>query len=79
MGGLIFVDEIKFNIGSRFLRRMVAKWIIKLIKRYFDCEIELKLDELRFAYTDGDVVVKTDVELKMGRDEMYKIFEKVNK
>ena len=73
------MDEIKFNIGSRFLRRMVAKWIIKLIKRYFDCEIELKLDELRFAYTDGDVVVKTDVELKMGRDEMYKIFEKVNK
>ena len=73
------MDEIKFNIGSRFLRRMVAKWIIKLIKKYFDCEIEMKLDELRFAYTDGDVVVKTDVELKMGRDEMYKIFEKVNK
>ena len=73
------MDEIKFNIGSRFLRRMVAKWIIKLIKKYFDCEIEMKLEELRFAYTDGDVVVKTDVEIKMGRDEMYKIFEKVNK
>ena len=73
------MDEIKFNIGSRFLRRMVAKWIIKLIKKYFDCEIEMKLEELRFAYTDGDVVVKTDVEIKMGRDEMYKIIEKVNK
>lgn len=73
------MDEIKFNIGSRFLRRMVAKLLVKWIKRYFGCNTELKIDELRFGYTDGDVVVKTNVEVKIGRDDMYKIFEKIDK
>lgn len=74
----MFLDEIRFNIGSKFMRRLVAKILRKLIKRYLECDVELELEELRFAYTDGDVVVKTDIELKMNKKDISKIVNMID-
>jgi hypothetical protein len=75
---MIFMDELKLNLGSRFMRNIVSKLIVKYIKKHFNCNTELQLDELKISYRDGDVVIKTNLELKLNRHDVNKMLEKIN-
>ena len=72
------MDEIKFNVCSKFMRKMASKLIVKCVKRYFGCEADVNLEELKFAYVDGKIVLKTDVEIKMDKDDVKKIMSKIS-
>lgn len=72
------MDEMKINLGSRFMRNIVSKLIVKYIKKQFGCNTELQLDELKINYRDGDVVIKTNLELKLNRHDVNKMLEKIN-
>lgn len=72
------MDEMKLNLGSKFMRKMVSKIIAKMIYKKTGYKVSINLDELNVSYVDGDTVIKTDVELKMDSKEFKKILNKVD-
>lgn len=72
------MDEMKLNLGSKFMRKMVSKIIAKMIYKKTGYKVSINLDELNVSYVDGDTVIKTDVELKIDSKEFKKILNKVD-
>ncbi len=72
------MDELKLSLGSKFMRRLVSKWIVKYIRKHFECNTELDLEELKLTYLDGDVVIKTNLEFRLKRHDVKKILSKLD-
>lgn len=71
------MDEIKMNLGSKFMRKIAAKIIKGMVKKHFGVEIKIDLEELNVKYNNGDVILKTNVELQMDRYEFKKLISNV--
>ena len=71
------MDELKLNLGSKWMRKLASKLIVRFIKKYCEVDTELDLDELKISYVDGDVVIKTELELRMDAKESKKILSKL--
>jgi hypothetical protein len=71
------MDEMKLNLGSRWMRKLASKLIVKFIKKQFEIDTELELDELKFTYVDGDVVIKTELELRVNKHDAKKLLSKL--
>ncbi len=71
------MDEMKLNLGSRWMRKIASKLIVKFIKKQFEINTELELDELKFTYVDGDVVIKTELELRVNKHDAKKLLSKL--
>ena len=71
------MDEMKLNLGSRWMRKIASKLIVKFIKKQFEVNTELELDELKFTYVDGDVVIKTQLELRVNKHDAKKLLSKL--
>ena len=72
------MDILKLNLGSKLLRGIASKLIVKYIKKHFDCETQLQLNDLKLSYVDGDVIVKTDLQLKVNGDDVKKILAQID-
>ena len=72
------MDILKLNLGSKLLRGIASKLIVKYIKKHFDCDTELKLNDLKLSYVDGDVIVKTDLQLKVNGNDVKKILAQLD-
>ena len=71
------MDEMKLNLGSRWMRKLASKLIVKFIKKQFEIDTELELDKLKFTYVDGDVVIKTELELRVNKHDAKKLLSKL--
>lgn len=71
------MDEMKLNLGSRWMRKIASKLIVKFIKKQFEINTELELDELKFTYVDGDIVIKTQLELRVNKNDGKKLLSKL--
>ena len=71
------MDEMNLNLGSRWMRKLASKLIVRYLKKHFEVNTELDLDELKISYVDGDVVRKTELELRMNAKESKKILSKL--
>ena len=71
------MDEMNLNLGSRWMRKLASKLIVRYLKKQFEVNTELDLDELKISYVDGDVVIKTELELRMNAKESKKILSKL--
>ena len=71
------MDEMKLNLGSRWMRKMASKLIVRYLKKQFKVDTELELDELKISYVDGDIVIKTELELRVNAKESKKILSKL--
>ena len=71
------MDEMKLNLGSRWMRKIASKLIVKFIKKQFEINTELELDELKFTYVDGDIVIKTELELRVNKHDAKKLLSKL--
>ena len=69
------MDEMNLNLGSRWMRKLASKLIVRYLKKHFEVNTELDLDELKISYVDGDVVIKT--ELRMNAKDSKKILSKL--
>lgn len=72
------MDELKLNLGSKFMRGMVSKLISKYIYKKFGYRVEINLEALNVGMIDGDTVIKTNVELKMNSHEFRKAIKDFN-
>ena len=71
------MDEMNLNLGSRWMRKLASKLIVKFIKKQFEIDTELELDKLKFTYVDGDVVIKTELELRVNKHDAKKLLSKI--
>ena len=71
------MDEMKLNLGSRWMRKLASKLIVKFIKKQFEIDTELELDKLKFTYVDGDIVIKTELELRVNKHDAKKLLSKL--
>ena len=71
------MDEMKLNLGSRWMRKIASKIIVKFIKKQFEIDTELELDKLKFTYVDGDIVIKTELELRVNKHDAKKLLSKL--
>lgn len=72
------MDEMKMNLGSKWMRRIASKLIVRYIKKQFGCNTELELDQLKISYKDGDVVINTALELRVDKKDINKILNKID-
>lgn len=72
------MDIFKLNFGSKLVKGMITKIVVKYVKKHFGIDIELNLDQLDIDYNDGDMTVKTNLELKVNRKDMKKILTKID-
>lgn len=72
------MDEMKLNLGSRWLRKLAAKLVVKFIKKQFGVNSTLDLNELKITYINGDVVVRTNLEFRIDKQDSKKLLEKLD-
>lgn len=73
------MDEMKINLGSKFMRKIVSKFLAKQIQKKTGYKIDINLDELKINFENGDTTIKTNVELKMNSVEFTKLMKGVEK
>lgn len=72
------MDLFVLNLGSKWMKKLGAKLIMRYIRKHFECNTELKLEELKISYVDGDVVINTNLEMRMKKDDVQKILSKLD-
>lgn len=71
------MDLFKLNLGSKLMKKIAAKLIIKYIKKHFEVNPELELDQLEIKYVDGDAILRTSLELRVDKKEVKKLLRKL--
>ena len=72
------MDEMKLNLGSKFMRRLVSKLISKYLSKTLGYKVRIDLNKLNVNFDDGDTIIKTDLELRMDKHEFKKLISKVD-
>lgn len=72
------MDEMKLSLGSKWMRKIASKLLVKFIKKQFGVNTQLDLNELKITYLNGDVVIKTDLELRVNKQDSKKLLEKLD-
>ena len=72
------MDEMKLNLGSKFMRKLVSKLISKYLSKTLGYKVRIDLNKLNVNFDDGDTIIKTDLELRMDKHEFKKLISKVD-
>ena len=72
------MDEMKLNLGSKFMRKVASKLISKYLSKTLGYKIRIDLNNLNVNFEDGDTVIKTDLELRMNKHEFKKLISKID-
>ena len=69
------MDEMKLQLTTKFMRGIVSKLITKAIQKKYGCNIEVQLNNLAIDFVDGETKVSTNVEVKLGKEDFFKILK----
>ena len=72
------MDEMKINLGSKFMRKVASKLISKYLSKTLGYKVRIDLNKLNVNFDDGDTIIKTDLELRMDKHEFKKLISKVD-
>ena len=72
------MDEMKLNLGSKFMRKVASKLISKYLSKTLGYKVRIDLNKLNVNCDDGDTSIKTDLELRMDKHESKKLISKVD-
>ena len=72
------MDEMKLNLGSKFMRKVASKIISKYLSKTLGYKVRIDLNKLNVNFDDGDTIIKTDLELRMDKHEFKKLISKVD-
>lgn len=72
------MDEMKLKLGSKFMRKMVSKFIAKQIFKKYGYRVDIQLDDLDVKFVDGDTNIKVNAELKIDSKEFKKIVSDID-
>lgn len=70
------MDEMK--IKSDFTTKLVAKWLMKQIKKKFGYDVKIKIGGIYVSVDDGDMAhVHLEVNADMQKSDIEKIFDEM--
>lgn len=69
------MDEMK--IGSKFTTSIISKLAGLAIRKKFDYNIKLNLNEVNATVVDGKTHVHLDVDAELEKDELMKILKSI--
>ena len=72
------MDEMKLNLGSKFMRKIASKLISKYLSKTLGYKVRIDLNKLNVNFDDGDTIIKTDLELRMDKHEFKKLISKID-
>ena len=72
------MDEMKLNLGSKFMRKVASKLISKYLSKTLGYKVRIDLNKLNVNFDDGDTIIKTDLELRMDKHEFKKLISKLD-
>lgn len=69
------MDEMK--IGSKFTTGIISKLAALAIRKKFDYDIKLNLNEVNATVVDGKTHIHLDVDAELEKDELTKILKNI--
>ena len=72
------MDEMKLNLGSKFMRKIASKLISKYLSKTLGYKVRIDLNKLNVNFDDVDTIIKTDLELRMDKHEFKKLISKID-
>lgn len=68
------MDEMK--VISGFTRGILSKLVMRLLKKKFDCDINVQLNEINVSVVDGKSHIYLDLDAELEKDELVKILKR---
>ena len=69
------MDEIKMSCKGKFLKPIITKLISTFIKKKYDANIEIRINEVDISSMDGETYFNLNVDGKMKNEELMKILK----
>lgn len=67
------MDEIKVNLTTKFMRNIVAKLMMRAIRKKYGYEVNIQLNDIGIEFVDGETKLSANVEAKLDSKEFVKI------
>ena len=64
------------NIGSVFMKKLIAKIIGRVIRKKLGCDVDICLSEVNVAFDGEKAKVHLNADAEMSKDELMKIVKK---
>lgn len=69
------MDEIKMSCKGKFLKLIITKLISKLIKKKYDANVEIRINEVDISSVDGETYFNLNIDGKMKNEELMKLLK----
>ena len=69
------MDEMRIKFGGNFMRKIVSKLLMKVLKDKLGYNMDIDIKELDINVVDGDTKVSANVEVKFDNQEFKKILK----
>ena len=69
------MDEIKMSCKGKFLKPIITKLISTFIKKKYDANVEIRINEVDISSMDGETYFNLNIDGKMKNEELMKILK----
>lgn len=69
------MDEMMIRLKTKFMRKLVSKLLSNEIKSKTGFEVDIQLDEFDASFSDGDITINANLEVKMNKQEFMRILK----
>ena len=67
------MDKMNINLKSNLTRKLVSKIITKMVYKKYGCKIDMQLNGFEFSDINGEMTIKTNVEVKGNSREIKEL------
>lgn len=71
------MDKIEIGLTSKFMKGIVSKLISKFLLNRFGYNVGVQIDDLEIKLIDGGATIRTNVEVKLGNDELKEMLRSI--
>lgn len=71
------MDKIEVSLTSKFMKGIVSKLISKFLLHQFGYKIGVQIDDLDVMSIDGETTIRTNIEVKLGNDELKEMLRSI--
>lgn len=69
------MEEIKMSCKGKFLKPIITKLISAFIKKKYDANVEIRINEVDIGSMDGETYFNLNIDGKMKNEELMKILK----
>lgn len=69
------MDEIKMSCKGMFLKTIITTLISKFIKKKYDANVEIRINEVDISSMDGETYFNLNIDGKMKNEELMKLLK----